>query len=96
MSARRTTPARRPLCLLRACLGAARGTEEWAVVSRRLDEAQAGVRLTGVDVGDELPAREHVLGEAALRAGQQVAVIREQPKATGLLLHRLELTTAWS
>jgi hypothetical protein len=28
----------------------------------------------------------------AVRAGQQVAVVREQPKASGLLLHLLELT----
>jgi subtilisin family serine protease len=50
---------------LRADLGAARRAHEWGVVRRGLEEAQTGIRLTDIDVGDEQPVREHVFCEAA-------------------------------
>ena len=36
--------------------------------------------LAGINAGDELPTNEHVLAQAAARADQQVAVVRDQPE----------------
>jgi hypothetical protein len=41
------------------------------------EETYASITLAGGVVGDEPPARKHVLGESAVRAREQPAVVRE-------------------
>lgn len=67
------------------------GAREAFLICRVIDEPKSRVRHDLAVVRDELPASEDVLGEAAVRAREQLTVAHEDAERTGSLLQVTEV-----